>query len=167
MVSNIGSKIKSKRLELHLTQRDVAEKLFVTQQTVARWEDNKHTPPLNAIQDLSIFFEVKPSYFLEDNLPKSRHINFLALFGSFTFNFLFFWIIAIFLISLLLCLWGTTLGCLFSPLIVIREFLSKQYLISLLRLLNSGILMCVAILVIPLLAKMSNYIYKLTPLLFF
>ncbi|GAB1231070.1 helix-turn-helix transcriptional regulator [Lactiplantibacillus plantarum] len=43
MGDSIGQRIKAKRLELKLTQNQVAEKLFVTQQTVARWENGKHT----------------------------------------------------------------------------------------------------------------------------
>ncbi|MDT0738470.1 helix-turn-helix transcriptional regulator [Staphylococcus haemolyticus] len=38
---DIGSKIKTKRNELNLTQQDLAEKVFVTRQTISKWELGK------------------------------------------------------------------------------------------------------------------------------
>ncbi len=64
MGDSIGQRIKAKRLELKLTQNQVAEKLFVTQQTVARWENGKHTLPVKAVQDLSELFDVPTACFL-------------------------------------------------------------------------------------------------------
>lgn len=161
MTDSIGARIKRKRTELNLTQREVADHLFVTQQTVARWEDDKHLPPLKVIQDLSDFFKTDPSYFLGVDSTPVRHFNFLALFGSLVFNFLFFWIAVVFIVSLLLGLWGAILGCLVSPVILIWSFLKNLIPFSLLKLLISIILSIAATIISPLLYKLTIYIWKI------
>lgn len=47
---NIGSKIKNRRNELNLTQQDLAEKVFVTRQTISKWELGKSTPDLISLK---------------------------------------------------------------------------------------------------------------------
>ena len=47
---DIGSKIKTKRNELNLTQQDLAEKVFVTRQTISKWELGKSTPDLISLK---------------------------------------------------------------------------------------------------------------------
>ncbi len=41
---DIASKIKLRRIELNLTQQDVADKVFVTRQTISKWELGKSVP---------------------------------------------------------------------------------------------------------------------------
>ena len=43
---NFGEAIKKRREELGLTQQDLAEKLFVSRQTVCRWENGSRYPDL-------------------------------------------------------------------------------------------------------------------------
>ncbi|WP_261910945.1 helix-turn-helix domain-containing protein [Lentilactobacillus hilgardii] len=96
----IGKRIKKIRIKNQLTQNQLAEKLFVTQQTVARWENDKHQPPITAVQDLAKLFDVDVSYFFGEDLIIVRKFNFFALLGSLVFNFLFFWIVALVVITL-------------------------------------------------------------------
>ena len=42
----LGSKIKAKREQAGMSQQDLAEKLFVSRQTVSRWESGARTPDL-------------------------------------------------------------------------------------------------------------------------
>ncbi|WP_124058399.1 helix-turn-helix transcriptional regulator [Vaginisenegalia massiliensis] len=39
-----GTSIKERRLELGLTQQDLADKVYVTRQTISKWELNKSQP---------------------------------------------------------------------------------------------------------------------------
>lgn len=41
---DIATKIKSRRIELKLTQQEVADKVFVTRQTISKWELGKSSP---------------------------------------------------------------------------------------------------------------------------
>ena len=43
---HIGQMIKTKRDELGLTQQEIAERLFVSRQTVSRWESGSRCPDL-------------------------------------------------------------------------------------------------------------------------
>ena len=45
----LGEKIKALRSENALTQKDLAEKLYVTAQAVSRWENNEVEPSINTI----------------------------------------------------------------------------------------------------------------------
>ena len=42
--NTLGGKIKEKRLELRLTQRELAEKLEVSVDAIADWEADRHKP---------------------------------------------------------------------------------------------------------------------------
>ena len=53
MEHDIGSKIKSARLEKKLTQEQVAELLGVSRQTISNWENEKsYSSPLHKLQSL-------------------------------------------------------------------------------------------------------------------
>ena len=46
MTMTFGQAIKEKREKLGLTQQELAEKLFVSRQTVCRWENGTRCPDL-------------------------------------------------------------------------------------------------------------------------
>lgn len=54
----IGDKIKELRIASGLTQKDLAEKLFVTAQAVSRWENGEVEPSINTITEISKIFKV-------------------------------------------------------------------------------------------------------------
>ena len=49
----IGRQIKKYRLESKLSQEALAEKIFVTRQTISNWENGKNYPDLNSVVLLS------------------------------------------------------------------------------------------------------------------
>ncbi|MGT2610333.1 helix-turn-helix transcriptional regulator [Staphylococcus aureus] len=49
---------KSARLAKELTQSEVAKKLYVTRQTVSRWEQGKTLPIFYVIQELSDLYDI-------------------------------------------------------------------------------------------------------------
>ena len=51
--SRIGKLIAKKRKELKMTQEELADKLFVTNKTVSRWENGNYMPDLSMIVSLS------------------------------------------------------------------------------------------------------------------
>mgnify|MGYP000616476074 CR=1 FL=1 len=54
----VGSKITKCREELNLTQKDVAEKLFVSRQLVSKWENGLGIPSIDVLLELSLLFRV-------------------------------------------------------------------------------------------------------------
>lgn len=59
-----GEKIKTKRRELHLSQEDLANKIFVTRQAISKWENDKATPTMTNLRELSEVFDVDMAYFI-------------------------------------------------------------------------------------------------------
>ena len=59
-----GEKIKAKRREEHLSQEDLANKIFVTRQAISKWENDKATPTMTNLRELSEVFDVDMAYFI-------------------------------------------------------------------------------------------------------
>lgn len=49
---NIGEQIKKRRLELNLTQKELGERLGVSQQMIGHWENNRDTLKLTTIEKI-------------------------------------------------------------------------------------------------------------------
>lgn len=54
----LGSQIKKRRNELSLSQEELAEKLYVSRQTISNWENDKSYPDVNSLVLLSEVFNV-------------------------------------------------------------------------------------------------------------
>ena len=54
----IGENIKKLRASKGWTQKELAEKLFVTAQAVSRWENNEVEPSATTLYEMSKIFEV-------------------------------------------------------------------------------------------------------------
>ncbi len=54
----IGQNIKRLRLENHMTQKELADRLFVTAQAVSRWENSEVEPSLKTLAELAKIFGV-------------------------------------------------------------------------------------------------------------
>ena len=52
----LGQKIKKLRTEKGLTQKDLADQLHVTFQTVSKWESGTNEPDIATLKELSKFF---------------------------------------------------------------------------------------------------------------
>ena len=65
---SLSEKIKTRRQELGLTLRQVAEAVGVNQSTVKRWEDGDiRSLKLSVLPALSCAFLTDPDYFLEED----------------------------------------------------------------------------------------------------
>lgn len=96
---NIGEMIRSKRVELNMTQQQLADKVFVTRQTISKWELGKSEPDLISLkileQVLEISFAEEPSVQNEgsNSNMKIRYKLFgMVGFGILFFPFRFLWI---------------------------------------------------------------------------
>lgn len=54
----LGNQIKEHRANLKLTQDELAEKVFVTRQTISNWENDKSYPDIHSLLLLSNIFDV-------------------------------------------------------------------------------------------------------------
>ena len=55
---NLGTQIRKYRTELSLSQDELAEKLFVSRQSISNWENDKTYPDIKSLLLLSEVFSV-------------------------------------------------------------------------------------------------------------
>lgn len=60
------SNLKTMRRRVHLSQRDLARKLNVTQATVSHWEAGKHAPCSKYIQPLAKALRISVAELMEN-----------------------------------------------------------------------------------------------------
>lgn len=52
--NDIGARIQNKRKKLGFTQKELAEKIHVTDKTVSKWETGRHFPDIEIMEDLAM-----------------------------------------------------------------------------------------------------------------
>src|SRR5690625_3879912 len=63
----VKDKIKLLRKENNITQSVLAEKIYVSRQTISRWENGSSIPATDNIAQIAQFFEKDMSYFLPNS----------------------------------------------------------------------------------------------------
>ena len=69
----LGENIKRLRTEKGLTQKDLADQLFVTPQAVSRWENNEAEPSVSTLSQLAKIFGVGVGELIEDTGADAQH----------------------------------------------------------------------------------------------
>ena len=65
---NIGSQIKKYREQLKISQEELADKVFVSRQTISNWENNKNYPDIKSLSLLSYIFNVSIDDFIKGDI---------------------------------------------------------------------------------------------------
>lgn len=155
------NKLKQFRELKSLSQQEVANKLYVSRQTVSNWENNHNMPPLTALRDLSILYNVSISQLIgEDLIIMKKKINFFALFGCLVFTAIFGLMIGIFLAGILVAGWIIAILFALAPILL----LFATYLGQIFSLANLWISIGLMVIGVPLLwvmYKVSIYIFKI------
>lgn len=68
----IGKQIKKYRTEMELSQDELAEKIFVSRQTISNWENNKNYPDVKSLLLLSSFFNVSLDILIKGDLEEMK-----------------------------------------------------------------------------------------------
>ncbi|WP_194192528.1 helix-turn-helix domain-containing protein [Clostridium chrysemydis] len=68
----IGKQIKKHRTEMKLSQDGLAEKIFVSRQTISNWENNKNYPDIKSLLLLSSLFNVSLDVLVKGDLEKMK-----------------------------------------------------------------------------------------------
>ena len=66
----IGRQIKRYRLEMKLSQEELADKVYVTRQTVSNWENDKSYPDINSLVLLSSLFGISLDVLVKGDLKE-------------------------------------------------------------------------------------------------
>ncbi len=70
----IGNQVKKYREGLNLSQEELADKIFVTRQTISNWENNKNYPDIKSISLLCNLFNVSIDQFIEGDIEEMKKI---------------------------------------------------------------------------------------------
>ena len=68
----IGNQIKKCRTEMKLSQDDLAEKVFVTRQTISNWENNRNYPDIRSLVLLSNVFGISLDILVKGDLEQMK-----------------------------------------------------------------------------------------------
>ena len=161
-IMSLGQTLQQARQKAQLTQAMVAKELFVTRQTVSRWEQEKTTPNIYVLQKLSSLYKLPLTDLLSrsDQKDESQEIfnmgkiNWLALFGAVIFNL--FSEVLIVLAGLVATLWALTVIFTSSPLLLLLSISLGWQSFNWLQL-GIGCLFClIGVGLYPLVKKMSS-----------
>ncbi|MGX4685285.1 helix-turn-helix domain-containing protein (plasmid) [Vagococcus sp. JNUCC 83] len=87
---DIGLLLKNLRKKNNLTQEELAKHLFVSRQTVSRWEQNRTIPNIYVLEDISKFYGISLKELLTDQegekVMEHKKINIFGLLGVLIFN---------------------------------------------------------------------------------
>lgn len=72
MKVEISRQIKKYRLESNLSQEQLAEKVFVTRQTISNWENGKNYPDIHSLVLLSSLFNVSLDILIKGDLKEMK-----------------------------------------------------------------------------------------------
>ena len=100
-LNKVSNFIKTKRKELGLTQEELAQKLFVTEKAISRWETGRGTPDISLLIPLAKILKVNVSELLNGENNIEEVIKYDELNKKFKFNFQFKIIILFYVLSIL------------------------------------------------------------------
>lgn len=69
---NIGTQIKNRRMQMNLSQEELAQRVFVTRQTVSNWETEKSYPDIHSVLLLSQVFGTTVDALLKEDIPQMK-----------------------------------------------------------------------------------------------
>ncbi len=100
-INKISNFIKTKRKELGLTQEELAQKLFVTEKAVSRWETGRGTPDISLLIPLAKILNVDVSELLNGENNIEEVIKYNELNKKSKFNLQYKIIILFYILSIL------------------------------------------------------------------
>lgn len=71
---NIGNQIKKYREQLKISQEELADKIFVTRQTISNWENNKNYSDIKSLSLLSYNLNVSLDDLIKGDVEKMKEI---------------------------------------------------------------------------------------------
>ncbi|MFD1125104.1 helix-turn-helix transcriptional regulator [Lentilactobacillus raoultii] len=74
-MTELSNKIKQYRKEKHLTQKDLAEKMFVSRKLISSWENGHSFPDFQAMIRLSEIFQIKIDDLLKNDNKVIEHFD--------------------------------------------------------------------------------------------
>ena len=70
----LGKQIKMHRQELHLSQEELANRIYVSRQTVSNWENDKSYPDVNSLVLLSEIFQISLDKLIKGDIEVMKDV---------------------------------------------------------------------------------------------
>ncbi|MGG5342194.1 helix-turn-helix domain-containing protein [Enterococcus sp. AZ192] len=71
-MDSLGYKLKTLRTNNNYTQEELAKQLFVTRQTISKWENGKTTPDIQTLNRICDFYNIQLSLLLSEDHPEKK-----------------------------------------------------------------------------------------------
>ena len=68
----LGKQIRKYRTEAHLSQEELADKIFVSRQTISNWENDKNYPDIKSLVLMCEVFQVSLDHLIKGDLEKMK-----------------------------------------------------------------------------------------------
>lgn len=68
----LNKQIKKYRMDMNLSQEELADRVYVTRQTISNWETGKNYPDIHSILLMSTLFHVSLDQFIKGDLEKMK-----------------------------------------------------------------------------------------------
>lgn len=68
----LGKQIKRYRMEINLSQEELADKVFVSRQTISNWENDKNYPDIKSLVLMSEVFHVSLDHLVKGDLERMK-----------------------------------------------------------------------------------------------
>ncbi|KRN04716.1 helix-turn-helix domain-containing protein [Holzapfeliella floricola] len=87
---DVADRLKTIRQQRKWSQEELAKKLYVTRQTISRWETGTREPTLSALKDIAEVYQISLEELLGGELVmKKKELNWFAILGLVIFNVAF------------------------------------------------------------------------------
>ena len=70
----LGKQIKKYRQETHLSQEELANRIYVSRQTISNWENDKSYPDVNSLVLLSEIFQISLDILIKGDLDMMKEV---------------------------------------------------------------------------------------------
>ena len=70
----LGKQIKKHRQEVQLSQEELANKIYVSRQTISNWENDKSYPDVNSLVLLSEIFHISLDNLIKGDIEVMKHV---------------------------------------------------------------------------------------------
>ena len=68
----VGAQIRKYRSNMGISQEQLAEKVYVSRQTVSNWETNKNYPDIHSLLLLSTLFDISLDQLIKGDVERMR-----------------------------------------------------------------------------------------------
>lgn len=160
----LGSALKQHRESAGITQEQVAKTLYVTRQTVSRWEQNKTMPNINVLQKLSELYHVPIEQLIIQNQPNEKdgkvvkRVNYMSLIGVVTFNVLIGLGVWLVVLGMLLSLWLIVGSFILTPLLFLGLIVTGLQAFTTKTLIACLVLCAIGLFLYPVAKKLTRIV---------